>query len=387
MVQDRRSQVRRAQRTYRLKKEATVQSLNTRVADLEGSLRTISDILVNFQDAVVRSDLNLSTPDLSPSSSDAVDRILAELDKTGLWPDRRDVRPESFARPGVVTHEPFFKPINYIERGLLDVFGYQVSHQSDETWQVKDEAQHQRRQDHLSPRHVPRLFPSFSGDPELRRLFEHAHQADSRFVACLLGLLRCLPDENASTANSVDAGSQYQIGDLKATLQSVMESTLGLGDLEKQPGYDQRWVHCRDVRAYLERMGIMLDRSSVLVDIPLQAAIAIQEDSQTGSEGERERDDRVDSGNQNNSRNESTAPDTTGPSDYFLDVECFFNRGCFLGCQTKANRGSTPHQHQLPQLRTGIQESRHQRSSWIRHAQAAMTVRRQLSNDLRACLL
>lgn len=317
-VQVRRSQVRRAQRTYRSKKEAAIQSLRSRVTDLEGSLRTISDILTNFQHTVASSDLNLSSSSLPLLSSDAIDRVLAEVEKSGLSSDRRITRPASFPTQCVVGHEPSVKPGNYLKRGLLDVFGYQVSHQPGETCQIEDEADYQQRQPELL---TPQSLP---GHSDLRQLIEHAHQSDQKSVFCLLGHLDQLGG---------DAASHFQIDDLRGTLQRAMESMLGLEDAEGLPEYSQQWVHCHDVRAYLEQMGIMLDRSSLLVDVPIQSAIALQGEDvpRPGFESKTDESPRgVDSADLDGLHADDPDLNHTkeGPSDYFLDVESFFNCEC-----------------------------------------------------------
>lgn len=303
-AQDRRSQIRRAQRTYRQKKEITLQSLRTRVADLETTLQNVSDIFMNFQDAIAGSDLSLTlAPDGPVLLSDTVDRVLGEIENSGVstgWQNQNSH--ESIGTPSGVVSRPFFKPINYLDRGLLDVFGYQVSHQvddEDEACLVEDETE--RRQ------HVPSLLQSsiiesiFSGNANRRPNLQTGDRVDPRFVICALGRLRCLPDNVAGDYKKTrnQAVNRTHMPDLEAMLEGVMVSILGV-DCENQG--DQDWVDCRDVRSYLEEKGIVLDRSSVLVDIPVQTVMRIQGDSKVFS---------VDN------------------TDFFLDMESFLNSEFF----------------------------------------------------------
>ncbi|RJE21482.1 hypothetical protein PHISCL_06177 [Aspergillus sclerotialis] len=367
--EDRRSQVRRAQRTYRLRKEATVQNLRTRVADLETTLQNVSDILVNFQDTITSSVLNLGSPDIPLLFSDTVDRVLAEIDRSNCSLDRQDAQQESLpGKHGAVKHEASFKSINYNQGDLLDVFGYQVSHQLDEARQGDDveEEYQQWRQELLSQRHMPRPLLSslvdaiFSGDSVHPSTFHSSELINPRLLLCILRLLRCFPDAGAGRHSLVDEDARQALPkssqDLKVTLQHFMDSVLGLEHPETQ-GEDhfaliRDWVHCHDVRAYLEQMGIILDRSSLLVDIPIQSATMLRGANQTNSENERKESDCIDPnglhtdtqrdglnskvgelmGGDNTTRSKVPdssrtlkAADTTGPSDYFLDVECFFN--------------------------------------------------------------
>lgn len=339
------------------------------MADLETTLQNVSDILIHFQDTVASSDLNLGSPDIPSLFSDTVDRVLAEVENSYCSPDRQDVRQESLpGKPSTVKHEDLFKPINYSQRDLLDVFGYQVSHQLDEARQGNDvEEYKQWRQDLFSQRHMPRPLLSslvdaiFSGDSVHPSTFHSSELINPRLVLCILGLLRYFPDGAAGSHYLVDEERQalpMTSQDLKVTLQHLMDSMLGVEHPESQRedhfALIRDWVHCHDVRAYLEQMGIILDRSSLLVDIPIQSAIMLQgaNANQTNSENKRTESDYIDpnglhTDTQHHDLNskvselmgsdDSTpsngpaisrtleAADTAGPSDYFLDVECFFH--------------------------------------------------------------
>lgn len=88
-------QIRRAQRTYRQKKEATIQTLKTRVERLEQTLQSVSDLLT-----------------ADPESSDlsrARQLVLAEIDRAREIP------------------EDGGDPVGQTPESLRDIFGYEVS--------------------------------------------------------------------------------------------------------------------------------------------------------------------------------------------------------------------------------------------------------------------
>lgn len=62
--QDRRIQVRRAQRTYRLKKEATLQSTKARAAELENKIKRVAESLADLYSAARQSELHITHPAL-----------------------------------------------------------------------------------------------------------------------------------------------------------------------------------------------------------------------------------------------------------------------------------------------------------------------------------
>ncbi|PYH85230.1 hypothetical protein BO82DRAFT_371671 [Aspergillus uvarum CBS 121591] len=64
LSEDRRTQVRRAQKTYRLKKEAVFRQTLARVSDLEEKLRTLSDQVASTCEAATEARLQLSHPDI-----------------------------------------------------------------------------------------------------------------------------------------------------------------------------------------------------------------------------------------------------------------------------------------------------------------------------------
>ncbi|KAJ5529786.1 hypothetical protein N7527_003179 [Penicillium freii] len=113
-IEERRLQIRRAQRTYRLKKENTIQTLRSRVDVLEQTLENVSDLLDGaHREAVAH--LN-DDPTVQPSVDYLAltrDLILAEINKTRATSETNNDLPL----------EPTNRPLRD-----KDTFGYEVSH-------------------------------------------------------------------------------------------------------------------------------------------------------------------------------------------------------------------------------------------------------------------
>jgi hypothetical protein len=203
-LQERRLQVRRAQRTYRLKKEATIQALKTRVAMLEQTLQNVSNIL-----GPVQSD-SLTARSGTDYLAETRQLILAEIDKTQTTEE--DSSPQT-------EHSP---------DSLSDIFGYQVSH----TEKV-DEGHNNG--------HEPLPSPSRSHTPLLNRLlptatiYTYSHQESNlsrrlqRF--CLEHTYRWINDPHSDPmAMSRVFGLLTCIHDipgLKRSYQRVIKSEIG----------------------------------------------------------------------------------------------------------------------------------------------------------------
>ncbi|OOQ83229.1 hypothetical protein PEBR_36075 [Penicillium brasilianum] len=102
-IEERRLQIRRAQRTYRQKKEATIQTLKTRVEQLEQTLQQVSDLLTAAPEEL---DALTSPSDLSRARQLA----LAEIKKAREFPAEVS------------------DPVGRTTESLRDIFGYEVSH-------------------------------------------------------------------------------------------------------------------------------------------------------------------------------------------------------------------------------------------------------------------
>ncbi|KAL4794876.1 hypothetical protein BDV19DRAFT_364077 [Aspergillus venezuelensis] len=61
---DRREQIRYAQRTYRHKKDVMFRNMEARVAELEGTMHRLSESLADFHDVAIASDLHITHPQL-----------------------------------------------------------------------------------------------------------------------------------------------------------------------------------------------------------------------------------------------------------------------------------------------------------------------------------
>lgn len=75
--QRRRTQIRLAQRAYRLRKEGVISSLNRRVADLEKTVDDMSQTFLAFNDEAMGSDVLVDQPDLARQLRHATERFLA----------------------------------------------------------------------------------------------------------------------------------------------------------------------------------------------------------------------------------------------------------------------------------------------------------------------
>jgi hypothetical protein len=95
-------QIRRAQRTYRQKKEATIQTLKTRVDQLEQTLQNVSDLLTSDDPE----EFNRLTG--SNDLSRARQLVLAEINKARELP------------------EDGGDPVGQTTESLRDIFGYEV---------------------------------------------------------------------------------------------------------------------------------------------------------------------------------------------------------------------------------------------------------------------
>ncbi|KAJ5604884.1 hypothetical protein N7510_010038 [Penicillium lagena] len=213
-IQERRLQVRRAQRTYRLKKEATIQALKTRVAMLEQTLQNVSNIL-----GPVQSDSLTARPDTG-YLAETRQLILAEIDKTRATVE--DGSPQTVHSPD----------------SLSDIFGYQVSHT------LKGDEGHKD--------HGPLPSPSRSHTPLLNRLlptatiYTYSHQESNlsrrlqRF--CLEHTYRWITDPRSEPmAMSRVFGLLTCIHDipgLKRSYQRVIKSEIGSSlEFSKIPYY------------------------------------------------------------------------------------------------------------------------------------------------------
>jgi len=372
-------QIRRAQRTYRQKKEATIQSLKTRVGVLEQTLQNISNILGADQDE----DHALNTIGPKPDGlARARQLVLAEIDKT---------RSEHGQQ---------------IDHSLGDsIFGYQVSHDRRHIEDEYDKTNSQHRT-HPRPRSpsplLNRLFPSttiytysYQESDFSRRLhrfcLEHTYRwlADPDFdpnhMSRVFGLLPCIQDmpgirRSFRRSLQVEIGGSLEVvkvpfyklggagthyprigadgrpvypdnlrrpgkilrrmarilrrggihdwdedwsGDAEPDLQDgIGREERAMSDEERLRSLDLEgeWFDSHDVQGYLEHYGIVSDASSLWLKVPATAVSVLYGFSPDGSTSQYcvspEEPSPIDM-----SRTEYSSQ-----SDDVLDVECFFDR-------------------------------------------------------------
>lgn len=145
-------QIRRAQRTYRLKKETTIQTLETRVAVLEETLQNVADLVGSSRSDEADS-FHLHRPGLD-CLTQTRELVLAEIDRTRAAPVScmGESNRDSEQTPG----------------NSRDIFGYQVLHAwngaEDRDSRLYSRLANKSRSYNSSPR------PSRSTTPLLNRL-------------------------------------------------------------------------------------------------------------------------------------------------------------------------------------------------------------------------
>lgn len=285
-AQDRRSQIRRAQRTYRLKKETAIQDLRTRVADLENALHTVSSLSDDLHDAVTNAELALH-----PSHRTLLDQIRTAVRDQGI---------SSEGGSGRRRRSPAVQP----ERDLVGVFGYQVSHSGPSTnpstiytysYQESTFARRLHRfcleqtyswlMDPSSPpawiTHVFGLLPCLPDMDSVRRNYRrvlHAGVGESFEVRVLpfypiggAGMHYPRKDadgqpvypENTREPNRIlgrAVNAMYGTDMSGIGEQRQKERQLQMLDLEGE------WFDCHDVQGYLEHLGIGLGYASSAVE-------------------------------------------------------------------------------------------------------------------------
>lgn len=381
-------QIRRAQRTYRQKKEATIQGLKARVEVLEQTLQNVSDILGAADQEEVHA---LSTIGTQPDGlARARQLVLAEIDKT------RSFSGEHAQQVG-----------RSIE-GLHDTFGYQVSHRRN--IEDADTNQHDntnsRHQTHPHPRSssplLNRLFPSttiytysYQESDLSRRLhrfcLEHTYRwltdphSDPDRITRVFGLLPCIQDmpgvqRNFRRTLHVEIGGSLETnkmpfyklggagthyprigadgqpvypdnfrrpgkilrrmarilrrggiqdwdedwsGDAEPDLQDAIgrkERAMSDEDRLRSLDLEGEWFDCHDVQGYLEHHGVVLDGSSLWLEVPATAVGVLYGFSPDGSAFQ------YCMSSEDLSPVDMSGTEYSSQSTYVLDVECFFDR-------------------------------------------------------------
>ncbi|KAJ6031307.1 hypothetical protein N7540_002039 [Penicillium herquei] len=381
-IEERRMQIRRAQRTYRQKKETTIQTLRSRVESLEQTLQNISGLLDTSDDSEA-SGLGSHPHDHAHTKQ----LILAEINKA-----------RSFS--GDNTDSETFR----------DIFGYSVSRNQYEKDKQPSPGRDQRKH-HAYPRArspsplLNRLFPTTTiytysnQESDLsRRLqrfcLEHTYRwltdprSDPLRLSRIFGLVPCIHDmpgicrsfrrvmhsEIGSPLEEVSKQPFYTLGgagthfprstedgepiypenirrpgkilrrmarilrrgsirdwDEDWSGNAEPESDEELQAAEKSMSQRDRlrtldlegdWFDCRDVQGYLEQQGIVISSSSLWLDVPSETVGTLHGLSPA-----------VSISHLYGSSSEGTPSDQGGSSlrsndihqpTYVLDVECFF---------------------------------------------------------------
>lgn len=372
-------QIRRAQRTYRQKKEATILALKSRVEELEQTLQNVSDLLGANQDGTNALSAINSRPD---HLAHARQLALAEISKARSSPGKQD----QILPPGPDT--------------LHDVFGYQVSYDPKSADKNPDPSYEQRHLHARSPSPLlNRLFPSttiytysYQESDLSRRLqrfcLEHTYRwltdpsTDPNHLTYVFALLPCIHDMpgvrrsfrrmlHSEIGDSLEVTKlpYYTLGGAsthyprvgvdgqpvypenlrrpgkilrrmarilrRGGIQDWDEDWSGdaepVGDeqvkLERDMSEEDRlraldlegdWFDCHDVQGYLEHRGFILGGSSLWLEVPAAVVGDLYGLSPATSASQFYP-----------SPEQRTPSDTSGlqytaQSGYVLDVECFF---------------------------------------------------------------
>ncbi|KAJ5747649.1 uncharacterized protein N7511_009345 [Penicillium nucicola] len=180
-IEERRLQIRRAQRTYRLKKESTIQSLKSRVDGLERTLEKVSHLLgAAHQDSASHQGGTLTTQPGNDYLTHARELILAELHTTPSTPEEDE------------NLEPARQPSS-------ETLGYQVSH----ALSYADEQPHQKERSSYS-NHARSPSPLINRILPNTTIYTYSHQESNlsrrlhRF--CLEHIYRWLTDARTEPA-------------------------------------------------------------------------------------------------------------------------------------------------------------------------------------------
>ncbi|KAJ5320216.1 hypothetical protein N7508_000499 [Penicillium antarcticum] len=331
-IEERRLQIRRAQRTYRLKKEFTIQALKSRVDGLERTLENVSNLLsAAHQDTASYHNDRLMAQSGTDYLTRARELVLAELHDAPSTPDEDE-------------------KIERTHKLSSNIFGYQVSHASDNSVAhcQKDYLSYTNRARSPSPL-INRILPnttiytySHQESNLSRRLhrfcLEHTYRwltdarTDPALLARVFGLVPCIQDmpgirrsfrrtlqsEIGSTLefNKLPfytlggAGKHFprkgkdgtpnfpensrRPGKILRRMVRILQrggiqdwdedwsgdlepGSVGLDQGEVEMDRDERirsldldgeWFDCHDIQGYLEHRGLALDRSSLRLEVP-----------------------------------------------------------------------------------------------------------------------
>lgn len=131
LVQDRRAQMRRAQQTFRLKKEGLTRSLQARVDELEAEAHRRAECFSTFYNTAIRSNLHRTEPELAALLEDTATQLLSEKTKERVR-ERSKNTPEKAGPDRIqIPDERMSTSTDAISPAYQDtmIFGYQFSNQ------------------------------------------------------------------------------------------------------------------------------------------------------------------------------------------------------------------------------------------------------------------
>ncbi|OGM49745.1 hypothetical protein ABOM_001864 [Aspergillus bombycis] len=325
---DRRAQIRAAQRTYRLKKEAMFQDLKTRVSELEESMARISQSLSTFYHMAIQSDLNLTHPYLfqqlnctvsqvkreGKSSSDSALSLhhieLAALSSAKAANDACTFGYTMNMNPG--GSGAFYKPpgsdrirvspsARYANRSYLGNLPRDIERPLNGSASFTysyNESTFARRLHRYCIEYAYQLFTDPRTDPQdiyrVFRLVTCLRQED-KMARCLASLLSAGPKDPLERPKVPfycigGAGTHYPqmqpdgkplypenmrlpgrvLGSIPGSAQEMdnKPSSEKRQELLKIYGLDGTWLDCRDVQGYLEEKGFCLDDSPCIFATP-----------------------------------------------------------------------------------------------------------------------
>ncbi|KJK67429.1 hypothetical protein P875_00117200 [Aspergillus parasiticus SU-1] len=329
---DRRAQIRAAQRTYRLKKEAMFQDLKARVSELEESMGRISQSLSTFYHMALQSDLNLTHPYLFQQLNATVSQVkregkssagssfsstelhhieLAALSSAKAANDAFTFGYTMNMNPGG-SGGAFYKPpasdrirvspsTRYANRSYLGNLPRDIERPLNGSAAFTysyNESTFARRLHRYCIEYAYQLFTDPRTDPQdiyrVFRLVSCVRQED-KMARCLSSLLSTGPKEPLERPKVPfycigGAGTHYPqmqpdgkplypenmrlpgrvLGSIPGSAQEMdnKSSSEKRQELLKLYGLDGTWLDCRDVQGYLEEKGFCLDGAPCIFATP-----------------------------------------------------------------------------------------------------------------------
>ncbi|KAJ5445299.1 hypothetical protein N7491_001381 [Penicillium cf. griseofulvum] len=294
-IEERRLQIRRAQRTYRLKKENTIQTLRSRVNILEQTLENVSDLLSGaHNDAINRPNGDATLQPSVDYLARTRELILAEINKARFTSDDDDLQLETNGTPWD-----------------SNKFGYEVHQESNLSRRLhRFTLEHTYRwltDPRTEPAFLGRVFglvPCIHDMPGIRRSFRRTLQSEigSRleFIKMpfytLGGAGKHFPRADVD-GNPVDPENSRRPGKILRRMVRILqrggiqdwdedwsgerepvvtsgglvdEAQVKMGEEERirSLDLDGEWFDCHDVQGYLEHRGLVLDGSAVRLGVP-----------------------------------------------------------------------------------------------------------------------